>query len=85
MDRGPICAWVEDDEMQMKKCLGMGLEVVVTRRWPSRSIAGISVDGQIQDGGSTESEALRALWRHPCAGHWSLARWRLDGRRTSFL
>ena len=80
-----------DGEMQMKEGLWMGLEVVATRRhrcWPSRDIAGISVDGKIQDRGSTESEAPRALWRraavHACAGDWSLARRRLDSRRTSF-
>jgi hypothetical protein len=55
-----------DGEMQMKKRLWMGLEVVATRRhccWPGHGIAGISVDGKIQDRGSTESEALHALWR----------------------
>ena len=80
-----------DGEMQMNKGLWMGLEVVATRRhrrWPGRDITGISVDGKIQDRGSTESEAPRALWRraavHACAGDWSLAHRWLDSRRTSF-
>jgi hypothetical protein len=43
---------IEDDEMQMKRGLQMGLADVATRphrSWPGHGIAGISVDGQTQD------------------------------------